>query len=713
MKANLLKISALAIVVGLAAVACKKAETDVDAPVLTITASSTTFSNNAATATLSLSAASSKDVAVSLEATGSLAQAVTFTKDVTIAAGSVSLPVDVTVNPDGLAAGTYAVEIAIAKANGAEISSSAKSVTLSLTIEGDAAIEVNMDAPASFTDGAAVLKLYPSEAPEVDITVTLALGTQVKADGATLIAESALTFSKTVTLPAGSDADVEVPVTVDMDVLGPGLNEAVITIASVSEGVEIGDKNEAHITVEGYIQANNRTDWSVVYNGTQDGLDNVAYTVGSETQNWYAFYFAKGFVATNFEDMTEFVRYMAYEEINPYVGTDEAYTVRKGNTTLKYNRFPVGAYEFFLLGADADGYLTGDYATTSITLEATPGMTATYEKWLGEWEVNHKIWTIEKANATSLTYKVTIEGSEDYPIEANLGWENELQVRNQTAVTETVGFVGLTSSYNFWYGSHVIASAAYADESTTLEAGKAPDGSASFAYLSFVNFSTMSIISMITVPTEMARPSDLIIDDTPVKAAAYSDFIGTWNYNGYELTIAQLEEGSTYSVAGLPGGNYYDLPVATFANGVLTVAEQDLGDEYPDTNYGSCRDFLQGAFAYNNKEYGFYPYNANAPGTVICTFEMHESGNFTITAGSCTYGTFVCMRLGWVITDSTNQYYGKGNAEDGVYFNEAAAVKVEATQASHVKKNARRFNATGNMLSRNASMPRIHAMNSR
>ena len=371
MKANLLKISALAIVVGLAAVACKKAETDVDAPVLTITASSTTFSNNAATATLSLSAASSKDVAVSLEATGSLAQAVTFTKDVTIAAGSVSLPVDVTVNPDGLAAGTYAVEIAIAKANGAEISSSAKSVTFNLTVEDDAPVEINMDAPASFTDGAAVLKLYSSAEPAAAVTVTLSVL------ASSTIPAANVTMETSVVIPAGSSDDVEVPVTVDESTLAAGNYVFDVEIASVSDNAVIGSKKSASIALT--IKAPNyRSEWkgdlyqaSYEQNGKKYG---VITTSGFADEEYYDMFYAKASDVGDIDklDFAALISANAASLKNAY----EYYEGKYAYTDFLYNGnnywlvdevTEEGDYVVFFVGYETNGRPTMDYGYDTFT----------------------------------------------------------------------------------------------------------------------------------------------------------------------------------------------------------------------------------------------------------------------------------------------------------------------------------------------------------
>ena len=720
MKANFWKISALVIVAGLAAVACKPEKVETQ-PVVTITASSTSFASNSATVNINLSAASTKAVGVKLDATGNLASALTFNKDVAVAAGSTSLPVTITANSDGLAPGSYSAEIAIVSATGAEVSTTAKSVTLTLTVAEPEPeiVKVNMDSPAEFADGKAVLKLYPDAAPEKDITVTLAVGTKVSAEGATLIPESALTFNKTATIPAGSDADVEVAVSVDVNALESGLNEAVIVISNVSEGGEIGDKSEAHITTSGLIKATNRTDWTITYNGTQGGYDIVSYIVGSETQKWYAFYYTKGEVAAYFDSMDEYVRYMAYEEVNPYVGTEDAYTVRTGDVNLRYNPFAVGEYEFFLLGADADGYITGDYATLVVKREATNEMKAAYEDWLGEWEIAHKIWTVEKANEAALTYKVSIAGVNN-SFEAGLGWNREFEIRNQEEIAENIGFVGLTSSYNFWYGSFVVASAAYpTDGATTLDAANTPDGSGGkFAYLSFVDFSQMSIIALIGIPVEMARPSDIVTDDTPVKAAAYNDFIGTWDYNGYTIVIAQKEAGSTYTVSGMgtvpaPFGGNVSNPEAVFdsSNGTMYMMEQVLGSwTYAAYGFG---DYMISAT--NDLEYPEWRWSwGHTDAAKIFTASMHQSGNVTLAGGTIAAGPVKGIIGCWMITDTSNANVGKGNWGDPFIINEAAMVPASSGAGAPALKSvsgSSRISAT-----RKASTGRgitVRAMNTR
>lgn len=703
---KLLQYGLLGIAAALTFSACSEKEDDGDTKtsnLVSISASSKTFTNNAAVITLSLTEEAAKDVSVVLEATGTLASNISFEKSQTIKAGAKQAKIPVSLNPEGLAEGDLTATITIASAS-VDIDEAAKSVVLSMnvlypviTLAGPEALEEG-NTSAIFTVNADVKSM-------TDVTVTLALAS-ASGDATALTAKEA-TIPQTVTIEAGATS-VNFTATIGYDALSPINYDLGVVISAVSSNAKIGDAKESHLIFKGPLNANQRTDWSVAYKEVNaDGNDTFTVT-GTGESNYYIFTYDEGGVAESFEAVVDYIHYMNDNEIEKYLD-EYVEMMQKGETADLGERLPVGDYEVWVLGCDAEGHLTGDYTNGTFKLEPTDLMKAYYPYWLGEWEVDHKVWTIE-ADVENVSFIIKGVDGQSWDLNAKLNWDGGLDLYNQEAIEideagNEYGFFGLAGS-NLWFGSFVIATGTLTSaDAATLAPGTAPNG-ATFSSMAFLQVGASSIYlagSQIALPAEMARPSDLVIDETAVVAANYGDFLGTWDYSGYALTIAELENGVSYTIDGFPGDGYNPV-VANFdtTEGVLTIAEQDLG-EWNHSTYGACKDVFGGVFSYNGTEYAYYPFNADAPGTVICTFQMHESGNFTILPGECNYGTFVAANYAWVITNPDSEYVGKGNRESAFYFNEGAAVKAEA--ASVAPKKAVRASRE--------LQPKFRAMNAR
>jgi len=166
MKTNLWKVAVAAVAAIAVLVGCTKNDTpSSSSPKATLTAGSA-FSNGSVTLTVALSAAASADVTVNLGVSGTVPEAkLTWNPTVTIAKGSKSADVKVTVNTDGIAAGDYSAKFAIVSVSGAEKGSPAEA-TVALKVEEVATTpEVNISAyDAEFADGAATLTLALSSA---------------------------------------------------------------------------------------------------------------------------------------------------------------------------------------------------------------------------------------------------------------------------------------------------------------------------------------------------------------------------------------------------------------------------------------------------------------------------------------------------------------------------------------------------------------------
>ena len=181
-------------------------------------------------------------------------------------------------------------------------------------------------------------------------------------------------------------------------------------------------------------------------------------------------------------------------------------------------------------------------------------------------------------------------------------------------------------------------------------------------------------------------------DDSPVVKAAYGDFVGQWNAGGNVLTITANADNATYSIVGFPGQDLYDDVTGAYneTDGTLVVMEQDLGVWTHETQ-GSCSDFLGGVFVYGGTEYTAYPFSCDEK-SVAFTAQLKESGSMVFAPGSCEYGTFVGVNLGFIITNKDSAYYGYGDTEDVFYF-DVTAKPVSTSTAfnapkSHGKKAA-------------------------
>ena len=669
--------------------------------VVSISASSNTFTNNAAVITLSLTEEAGKDVSVILDATGTLASNISFEKSQTIKAGAKQVKIPVSLNPEGLAEGDLTATISIASAT-VDVDPSANSVVLSMNVLYPV---ITLAAPEALEEGntSAIFTLNADIKSMTDVTVTLALA--AASGDATALTAKEVTIPQTVTIEAGVTT-VTFTAEVGYDALAPINYDLGVAISAVSDNAKIGEAKEGHLLFKGPLKANQRTDWSVAYKEVNaDGNDTFTVT-GTGDGNYYIFSYEEGDIAESFDAVVDYIHYMNDNQIEKYLD-EYVEMIQSGETADLGERLPVGDYEVWILGCDADGHLTGDYTTATFKLEPTDLMKAYYPYWLGEWEVDHKVWTIEQ-DVENVSFIIKGVDGQSWDLNAKLNWDGGLDLYNQEAIEvdeagNEYGFFGLSGS-SLWFGSFVIATGTLTSaDAATLAPATAPNG-ATFSSMAFLQVGASSIYlagSQIALPIEMARPSDIIIDDSAVVAASYADFIGTWDYSGYDLTIAQLEDGVSYTIAGFPGSGY-DPVVANFAEGALTIAEQDLG-EWNHSTYGACKDVFGGVFSYNGTEYGYYPFNADAPGTIICTFQMHESGNFTILPGECAYGTFVAANYGWVITNTESEYVGRGNKESAFYFNEGAGVPAEAAGVAPKKavRAAREL------------QPKFHAMNAR
>ncbi len=200
-------------------------------PTVSISADQTFADDNTATLTLTLSAAAAEDVKVTLakaEAKDGITELTAdYTKNVTIKKGETTATVTVTAETRGLEAGEYQAGIKIASATGAEV---AENAVVYIKFSYEFTPSVSLYASAAFaSDKTASLTVKLDKAGSKDVVVTLAddEGSQV-----------AMSYEKTVTVPAGQ-TEVEVPVTCEIPAdLAVGTYPAIIKIADVQNGLK-------------------------------------------------------------------------------------------------------------------------------------------------------------------------------------------------------------------------------------------------------------------------------------------------------------------------------------------------------------------------------------------------------------------------------------------------------------------------------------------
>lgn len=90
------------------------------------------------------------------------------------------------------------------------------------------------------------------------------------------------------------------------------------------------------------------------------------------------------------------------------------------DTTYTEDRLRSNDYIAFMMGIDADGVLTGNYARKDFTLEQET-QTSEYKNWLGKWLISGETY-----DNTKKMYEVTIEADENNLYYKMYGWEGDI-----------------------------------------------------------------------------------------------------------------------------------------------------------------------------------------------------------------------------------------------------------------------------------------------
>lgn len=680
MKATFLKSALLTLCAVCMLVACKKEKDNVS---VSISATSPTYVEGKVDLIVALSEVSTATVSASIAASGDIPEAaLSFDKKVTIPAGSVTATVPVTVDASALEAGTYETTFTISSVTGGSISGSRNSCKVSLVIDPSEILpQVSIPSYSeAFTSGKAVFKVALDRSAEADVVVNFEVKTDLGEYQA--VPASALTFANPVTIPAGS-TELDVEVTLDESVLTKGVSYyAVIAIASVSENAKVAARKvQTYTEALVNIEANLRSDWSVTFAGEYVKDEKTYHSIQTagmgEEGTYYIFVFEGGYVAANFENPTDLAQTLE-KVVSKYIGTENAYQIKKGETGWLYNIFPIGAYEIWLFGCTAEGHITGDYTTSTFHIDATAEELEAYNKWLGEWNVTRKDltdkWEITQKYPGGSFYIQGIDGTStvisDILVEADYDTANDqiiiyaqdCKIWTYKGVDYTVGLLGITTAGGLVSGSFDLAKVQKVDENTativsggqvTLSSGTYDVGGMTFmAYDENGSGYVFNGQTFYTWPETMTRI--LPINDDPV----YNAFLGKWNIKRNdsewdsdakdwkdlgEVTdvweITPKLAGYSYYISGIEG--YDDLIIKAdydVTSGSFTVSEQNFTVD----DYSFC---LAGLFHYPgdaSNEEGDYLYDSGA--TLFTATKDGDVINMAVgQAGS--YGDFLSMQV--------------------------------------------------------------------
>lgn len=351
-------------------------------------------------------------------------------------------------------------------------------------------------------------------------------------------------------------------------------------------------------------------------------------------------------------------------------------------TTELYNPFEAGDYTAFALGVDFNGQMTGHYQYAEFTVSGGGGDKATYESWLGDWEIPHgtsgknDTWTISEKVKGS-TYTITgIEGYTDLAIEAAFESatgklyvvaQEEIGTRVMGGVTCPVGFYGATAAGNFWTpgaNPYTIFTASLNGDVATLTpatiSAESGDVTLELAlYIATVNgsYSLLKAFSDATkIPNTMTRGGG---DDPTVD---YSTWVGKWNVkNGSKTdvwTVVEKAKGSTYTIKGLAGKTYDVEAVYDPATSAMVVYAQNNLGTATSSKYG---DGVVGLYGMYNDGYFASPNDWSNPYEVFSCYYADGKANL-IPAEVTTDATYTIQNAYLIAEAADGSYFGVGDA---------------------------------------------------
>ncbi len=621
-------------------------------PELSITAVDEYFVNGTASFRLSLTNAAETDVIVNLKLGASTLEAsrVGFPSTVTIEAGNKVATVSVTADDSDLDAGEYTVVLSIANAGGATVSEEARSASFKLLVSIRNAV-VSLSGGSAFTDGKARILLTPSFSPQGNINISLAAGDA--SEGKKAIPADAISFPSSVVLPKGKTDATEVTVTLDMDKITPGEYETVIRIDGISGPGTIGEAKQAVFSAQVPLTARQQNSWSARYRGLEQNGDGVLVSnfdvrfVPGYSYGYYFFQYSGGYVRKYYTSMEDFLK-DEEAEVAKYIGTDDPYVFEtEASTQVAFWPLQCGSYDFYMLGCDRDGHLTGEYHRLEMEIWPTQTMVSAYDGWLGTWASEWgDTWTIREKDRSVVSYSVSGSALSNFEVEAVLGPNGELVFYGGQKLATNLYLAGIfprDGSTYFTTASRPFAESSIQNNERTHStlSGVIADRGSEFQAIMGYNYATGKSEFIITLPSELYKVESL--RDTDPVWGFYSDYTGTWSYNGYSISISSSQDkyGEEYIVYGLRDQDYFvdeGHVKARYSEGKMYLEEQDI--ESYNTGYGSdAIATLSGLFKQSGFVHPHYPDNWNSPGYTICDFSLLSNGQVALTPWLCSDGT--------------------------------------------------------------------------
>jgi hypothetical protein len=372
---------------------------------VSISASSDKFTDGKVTLNLALSDKSSSDVTATLDASGSIpAAALSFEKSVSIAAGSTSASVPVTLDASALKAGSYETTFTLVSANGAKVDDTKKDCKVSITVEEkepepepDPIPVVSISASDDeFTDNVATFTLALDVAGKTDISVDFAVGA---VEGYTAIPAEAMSFENPAVIPAGTTSKV-VTITLDPSQLAVGENWAMISIASVSEKATVGDKKSFYVMATAELKAQEVPEWKLSYAGREAATNGNVYD-WVQVEGWTGEFYGVVLYDDGILDdptvngdvtvlMKEYEEEVVY--YNNYYPLDQI--LRNQATYTNFKLLDPGTYDVFLFDFTSSAKVTGKYAKAKIVIEEEEA-SDDYKALLGIYNVTNAEGTLE------------------------------------------------------------------------------------------------------------------------------------------------------------------------------------------------------------------------------------------------------------------------------------------------------------------------------
>ena len=649
----------------LAGAGCTKPEEKVT-PTLNLTALQDQFINGTAYLTLSLTSAAETDIILTLSASGNFdTSLLSFQNPIAIPAGSTSAALLVIINDQTLQPGSYTATITVTAAAGAKLGLS--SVTLRHTVRKNMA-EINLSGPERFTDGKATLTLTPDVPPLTPVTVTLEVLKFGASEGKQLIPAGAVTCPETVVLPADQASPTTFTVRVDLSQLKPVESEAIIAIKNVSGGGVIGTADEVRLGAKGTLQAHLRSDWQLSYAGDfpredQGGvMKSYVQVNGFSGENGSGFYLRwgdAGYVSRYFSSVTEYLQDVE-DKVAAAMGKDKPYPILHSNDRYDFVRLPVGSYEYYMVGCDSQGHLTGDYARVSFTRAPTEAMKKAYSEWLGEWEVNGQAWRVNCKEENASYYIQGIGGVWRNPgFPAYIGWDGELEIRGEEYLSfsddDWYSINGIYTTDKRYYSTYTgpVAKAVTSDDwygYAQWSACTNPSTGQPFERMDmYNNTGSPRWSNVLQLPEFMSRahegelPQDAIAD---ARYAPMDAFGGDWVFQNEELTLSPGTHDS-YNIYLVVDEEPTSIKVMYDADGGFAYIQEQILYELTYNANSKWAVALCGAWYDSDKGklFPYFPYVSPNPGTTIARLFMRRDG--TVSWDTAQVGNYWLYAIGF------------------------------------------------------------------